>query len=495
MEPIAELTAAAREVERSRDPTVRIPRTESEDEVAELGPHAGVDARRARRGPHRDRGGAGPPAGVRRRRLARAAHAADLRAGQPGAARGDAGRRAARGRRLRPALLAPDAPAGRRPAAAGPRRRRPRRRPTSPSTSSSVVTEAASELEPVAGGHEISVAAPAGRSSRRARRAAPPDPEPDGERAAPHGPRHGGRGAGQREDGQVVLAVEDDGPGIPEDLPEKVFERFFRGSSDRGGSSGPRALDRARRRRVPPRHASGLVPPLDGRGARFVVRLPARDRLAGLPPAVAANVRPQDGGPAVDSLGRPSSRSTATNVRHHPLAARRLLARHRGVRPPIGSVHEIIRYTETTPPLGRPRPRRGSAASSASAETIPIFNLAKDFVVKPFQARDRGDRCGRQGALPSARRFARSAGPGAPLALVAGRGVLRSRSPPSRGRLDAPGRTLDALCKRHCGLAVDHTRLQSLASLEPGLRHSGNLLERGYGPRPMDTARSWTHVR
>ena len=36
MEPIAEMTAAAREVERSRDPAVRIPRPDSEDEVAEL---------------------------------------------------------------------------------------------------------------------------------------------------------------------------------------------------------------------------------------------------------------------------------------------------------------------------------------------------------------------------------------------------------------------------------------------------------------------------
>ena len=36
MAPIAEMTAAAREIERSRDPAVRIPRPESEDEVAEL---------------------------------------------------------------------------------------------------------------------------------------------------------------------------------------------------------------------------------------------------------------------------------------------------------------------------------------------------------------------------------------------------------------------------------------------------------------------------
>ena len=104
MEPIAELTDAAREIERTRDPSLKMPRPEADDEVAELADDAGVDAARARRGAHGDRGHARAPARVRRRRLARAAHAADLGAGQPRAARGDAARRAARGRRLRPAL-------------------------------------------------------------------------------------------------------------------------------------------------------------------------------------------------------------------------------------------------------------------------------------------------------------------------------------------------------------------------------------------------------
>ena len=36
MEPIAELTAAAREIERTRDPSLTIPRPEADDEVAEL---------------------------------------------------------------------------------------------------------------------------------------------------------------------------------------------------------------------------------------------------------------------------------------------------------------------------------------------------------------------------------------------------------------------------------------------------------------------------
>jgi two-component system OmpR family sensor kinase len=42
----------------------------------------------------------------------------------------------------------------------------------------------------------------------------------------------------ERRNGEVVLSVEDDGPGIALDQREKVFERFYRGSGDRSGSSG-----------------------------------------------------------------------------------------------------------------------------------------------------------------------------------------------------------------------------------------------------------------
>jgi signal transduction histidine kinase len=77
----------------------------------------------------------------------------------------------------------------------------------------------------------------------------------------------------ERRNGAVVLSVEDDGPGIPLELREKVFERFYRGSGDRSGSSG---LGLSIVRAVAESHKGSvqLEEPLDGRGARFVVRIP-----------------------------------------------------------------------------------------------------------------------------------------------------------------------------------------------------------------------------
>ena len=73
-----------------------------------------------------------------------------------------------------------------------------------------------------------------------------------------------------------MLSVEDDGPGIPPELRDKVFERFFRGAGDRSGSSG---LGLSIVRAVAGSHAGtvSLEEPLDGRGARFVVRFPSRE--------------------------------------------------------------------------------------------------------------------------------------------------------------------------------------------------------------------------
>jgi two-component system OmpR family sensor kinase len=69
----------------------------------------------------------------------------------------------------------------------------------------------------------------------------------------------------------AVLEVADDGPGVPPELRDRVFERFVRGAGDRGSSSG---LGLAIVSAVAESHG-GSVELHDAQpGARFVVRLP-----------------------------------------------------------------------------------------------------------------------------------------------------------------------------------------------------------------------------
>jgi signal transduction histidine kinase len=276
MEPIAELTAAAREVERSRDPSVRIPHPSADDEVAELAQTlqsmlaALSDARletettllRQREfvadASHELRT---PLTSV----LANLELLEEVLEGEQREAAASALRSSRRMRRLvADLLLLARADAG-------------RVAPHELVDVSSVVTDAASELEPVAGDHEISVSAPPGMRVMGARDELHRLILNLMENALRHtDPGTAVEAQVTRQDGMVVLAVEDDGPGIPEDLQDKVFERFFRGSSDRGGSSG---LGLSIVRAVAESHHGSvrLEPPLDGRGARFVVRFPAHD--------------------------------------------------------------------------------------------------------------------------------------------------------------------------------------------------------------------------
>ena len=71
------------------------------------------------------------------------------------------------------------------------------------------------------------------------------------------------------------LVVEDDGPGIPPELRDKVFERFVRGEGDRGGSFG---LGLSIVRAVAESHGGTVDARLraTGRGTRFTVTLPGR---------------------------------------------------------------------------------------------------------------------------------------------------------------------------------------------------------------------------
>jgi two-component system OmpR family sensor kinase len=79
-------------------------------------------------------------------------------------------------------------------------------------------------------------------------------------------------------DGQVMLIVEDDGPGVPAELAPTIFERFVRGAGDRGGSFG---LGLAIVRAVAESHGGSvaLESTNEGGGARFVVRLPEASNL------------------------------------------------------------------------------------------------------------------------------------------------------------------------------------------------------------------------
>jgi signal transduction histidine kinase len=274
MAPITHLTDTARAIARTRDPSLTIPHPESHDEVSELAStlesmlYALNEAR----------GETEATLARQRQFVADASH--ELRTpltsvlanlellemeltGEQREAAASALRSSRRMRRLvADLLLLARADAG-------------RVAPHVPVDLSQVVAEAAGELEPVAGDHQISVFAP-------------PGAELDGARDELHrltlnllenALRHTAPGTAveatvERHNGEVILSVEDDGPGIPPELRDKVFERFFRGDGDRSGSSG---LGLSIVRAVATSHDGtvSLEEPLDGRGARFVVRFPA----------------------------------------------------------------------------------------------------------------------------------------------------------------------------------------------------------------------------
>ncbi len=91
-----------------------------------------------------------------------------------------------------------------------------------------------------------------------------------------------------RDGDEVVLTVEDDGPGIPPQLADTLFERFARGDSSRSRRAGSTGLGLAIVRAVVEAH-DGDVSVESGPGAtRFTVRLPAataRTRADAEPPA------------------------------------------------------------------------------------------------------------------------------------------------------------------------------------------------------------------
>ncbi|HEX6654444.1 MAG TPA: sensor histidine kinase, partial [Thermoleophilaceae bacterium] len=73
----------------------------------------------------------------------------------------------------------------------------------------------------------------------------------------------------------AVLEVSDRGPGVPENMRDRVFERFARGSGDAAPSGGS-GLGLAIVRAVTAAHGGEVeIRDAEGGGARFVVTLPA----------------------------------------------------------------------------------------------------------------------------------------------------------------------------------------------------------------------------
>jgi signal transduction histidine kinase len=74
----------------------------------------------------------------------------------------------------------------------------------------------------------------------------------------------------------VTLVVADDGPGVPEQQRERIFERFVRLDESRHTDSGGAGLGLAIARDIARDHGGDIeVGERDGGGARFVVTLPA----------------------------------------------------------------------------------------------------------------------------------------------------------------------------------------------------------------------------
>lgn len=286
MTPIAELTSTARRIASTRDPSMRIPEPESDDEVAELARTLDEMLREL----DAARGEIEQTIGRQREFVADASHelrtpltsilanlelleaSLDERADEDDRAAARSALRSSRrmSRLVADLLIIARADAGRRGERVD-------------CDLSKIAREAFEEVQPVAGGHELEAAIDEGAQL---------EGDPDElhrmilnllENAIRHTPA-GTRvrlGLARRE-GVAEISVEDNGPGLPEGAEETVFGRFVRGGgpADRSGSNGDstglglaivRAVARAHGGEVGAgRSALG--------GAAFVATLPVIDR-------------------------------------------------------------------------------------------------------------------------------------------------------------------------------------------------------------------------
>jgi two-component system phosphate regulon sensor histidine kinase PhoR len=83
------------------------------------------------------------------------------------------------------------------------------------------------------------------------------------------------------EDGRIEIAVVDDGPGIPREAQERIFERFYRVDKARSREQGGTGLGLAIVKHVIQAHGGDVrLESEPGSGARFILTLPAAPRQA-----------------------------------------------------------------------------------------------------------------------------------------------------------------------------------------------------------------------
>jgi two-component system OmpR family sensor kinase len=292
MRPIAGLTYAAREVARTRDPAVTLPKPQANDEVADLANT--LENMLSELGAARTETEA--TLGRQREFVADASH--ELRtpltsilanlelleselSGEQREIAGSALRSSRRMRRLvADLLLLARADAG-------------RHAPHRPVDLAVVAREAVAEAAPLGPEHPISVDAPAPAVIE----GVPDDLHRMALNLVENALLHTTAGTPvtvsvRRDDGVAVLEVADRGPGISPEMRERVFERFSRGdpTAARPGSGLGLAIVRA----VAQAHGGtvSLESAPDGEGTRFEVRLPWTTEPAEQPPPEEAATPP-----------------------------------------------------------------------------------------------------------------------------------------------------------------------------------------------------------
>ena len=273
MRPIVELGDAAREIERTRDPSRRMPQPEADDEVAELartleGMLGALDEARSDTQAMLDR---------QREFVADASHELrtpltsvlanlELLTEELEGERAETAEAALRSTRRMRRLVGDLLLLARADAQ--------RVQPCRLTDLGEVLVEAAAELGPMAERHELSIdAEPAivtGVRDELHRLAL--NLLENAVRHTPPGTRV--CASTETRDGAAVLVVADEGPGIPPELRQRVFERFVRGGRDGGRGSG---LGLAIVRAVAESHGGtvALQPNASGTGTRFVIAIPS----------------------------------------------------------------------------------------------------------------------------------------------------------------------------------------------------------------------------